>query len=249
MGKIVVRGEAARLRAVEIVRNGGSWDDAATETGFGRSYVRQLCTKAGVFTEKSRGEARRKRDGETKRLELLKWYKKGLKDKGIASKIGRSVTWVQKTRTDMGLPTQGSKKRLRKQKRKEELAQMEVRFCKKCGSFFYPKSTNQVYCSKACEKYTNHQINDIKRKRLEEKQKIDDIPLNAVFKKYNGICYLCGGKCDYSDVRYVNGIPKALGNYPSREHVIPLSKGGLHSWDNIRLAHIRCNSSKGVKYG
>lgn len=188
-------------------------------------------------------------ENEKLKSELLKWHRKGLKDKEIAEKIEKSVTWVFEKRHEMGLPTQGAKNRLRKQKRKEELAQMEVRFCKKCGSFFYPKSTNQIFCSKACEKYTNHQINDIKRKRLEEEQKIDDISLDAVFKKYNGICYLCGCKCDYHDVRYVNGVPKALGNYPSREHVIPLSKGGLHSWDNIRLAHIRCNSSKGVKYG
>lgn len=248
MGKIVVRGEAARLRAVEIVRNGGSWDDAATETGFGRSYVRQLCTKAGVFTEKSRGKARRRQNEELKK-EILRLYKRGLYDKEIAAKIGRSVSWVQHLRVEMGLPRQGYKKAREKETHKQELAQMEVRFCKKCGSFFYPKSTNQIYCSKACEKYTNHQVHDIKRKRLEDLQKVDDISLDAVFKKYDGICYLCGGKCDYHDVRYVNGVPKALGNYPSREHVIPLSKGGLHSWDNIRLAHIRCNSSKGVKYG
>lgn len=34
--------------------------------------------------------------------------------------------------------------------------------------------------------------------------------------------------------------------YPTIDHIIPLSKGGLHSWNNIQLAHLSCNSSKGA---
>lgn len=32
---------------------------------------------------------------------------------------------------------------------------------------------------------------------------------------------------------------------PSLDHVLPLSKGGTHTWDNVQLAHLRCNVSKG----
>jgi len=32
--------------------------------------------------------------------------------------------------------------------------------------------------------------------------------------------------------------------YPSLDHVIPLSKGGEHSMSNARLAHTYCNSIK-----
>lgn len=188
-------------------------------------------------------------ENEKTKLELLKWYKRGKKDKEIAEKIGRSVTWVQKTRIDMGLPRQGYKKAREKEIHKQELAQMEVRFCKKCGSYFYPIRVNQIYCSKACEKSVNHQINDIKRKRRVQEAYIDDIELHELYRKEKGVCYLCGELCDWNDVKYVNGIAHALKNYPSREHVIPISKGGLHSWENVRLAHIKCNSSKGVKYG
>ncbi|MDT2396282.1 HNH endonuclease [Enterococcus avium] len=28
------------------------------------------------------------------------------------------------------------------------------------------------------------------------------------------------------------------------DHVIPISKGGTHSWDNVRLAHRHCNAIK-----
>ena len=33
-------------------------------------------------------------------------------------------------------------------------------------------------------------------------------------------------------------------NYPSIDHIIPVSRGGLHSWDNVRLAHFLCNAVK-----
>jgi 5-methylcytosine-specific restriction endonuclease McrA len=29
------------------------------------------------------------------------------------------------------------------------------------------------------------------------------------------------------------------------DHIIPLSKGGTHTWDNVRPAHRRCNELKG----
>lgn len=33
------------------------------------------------------------------------------------------------------------------------------------------------------------------------------------------------------------------------EHVIPLSKGGTHTWDNVRPAHWKCNMDKGNSFG
>ena len=33
-------------------------------------------------------------------------------------------------------------------------------------------------------------------------------------------------------------------NYPSIDHVIPVSKGGTHTWDNVKLAHRHCNTMK-----
>jgi len=32
--------------------------------------------------------------------------------------------------------------------------------------------------------------------------------------------------------------------YPSIDHVVPLSRGGLHEWGNVKLAHRICNSIK-----
>ncbi|MFC9724785.1 HNH endonuclease [Bacillus cereus] len=32
--------------------------------------------------------------------------------------------------------------------------------------------------------------------------------------------------------------------YPSIEHIIPVSKGGTHTWDNVKLDHRKCNYLK-----
>lgn len=149
----------------------------------------------------------------------------------------------------MGLPRQESKYQRKLKYREQYGLKTQRRICKRCEAEFTPIRVNQLFCCPECEKKNNHQVNDIKRKRLEEQQRIDDISLDDVYKKYNGICYLCGTKCNYHAVRVVKGVPHPLGDYPSREHIIPLSKGGLHTWDNVRLAHIRCNSKKGASYG
>lgn len=45
-------------------------------------------------------------------------------------------------------------------------------------------------------------------------------------------CHLCGGK-----------VTKATW---SMDHLIPVSQGGAHSWENVSLAHLRCNQKRGT---
>lgn len=71
------------------------------------------------------------------------------------------------------------------------------------------------------------------------------ITLKKLFKREDGICHICGGKCDYEDYWYTkNDIFVAGDNYPVIDHVIPVKKGGVHSWENVRLAHKLCNTKK-----
>lgn len=85
------------------------------------------------------------------------------------------------------------------------------------------------------------------RRRAEGAEKIidKDISLDKVFDRDKGICYLCGGVCNKKDIRYENGAWIVGDRYPSIDHVKPLSKGGEHSWKNVRLAHYSCNIKKG----
>ena len=52
------------------------------------------------------------------------------------------------------------------------------------------------------------------------------------------LCYLCGKVCN------PYGPPS---DRPTVDHVIPISLGGTHTWDNVRLACMQCNSGKGMK--
>ena len=82
--------------------------------------------------------------------------------------------------------------------------------------------------------------------------KDSDINLFDLFQRDKGICWLCGEKCNYQDKKLKvseNGRTyMATGpDYPSIDHIIPLSKGGLHIWENVKLAHKKCNIKKSNK--
>lgn len=137
------------------------------------------------------------------------------------------------------------------QKRKEqrESDKMAIRESKKriticdvCGKEFITYNSRAKRCSPECsKKYSNHK----KDWRLNSANTIDkDITLGSLYKRDSGVCYICGGKCNWDDYVVVNGTIVCGDWYPSIEHILPLSKGGLHSWSNVRLAHRRCNYTK-----
>ena len=133
-------------------------------------------------------------------------------------------------------------------KRKETAAQKELRLllrrrdCPVCGT----PTVRPVYCSDACARKANNATHEHRRRARIEAAMVDrDITVDGLFKRDGGICHLCGGRCDYEDFVVVNGTTICGDWYPSIDHVIPLSKGGEHSWSNVKLAHRICNSIKG----
>ena len=131
--------------------------------------------------------------------------------------------------------------------------QVGFRFCE-CGAILAYKSRYCLECKekhkKQYQKYKyNKEISSkAEKKRLERLKGVKsdkDATLKAIYEKYNGICYLCGQPCNWDDGRWVNGVFKVGGSYPSREHIMPLSKGGDDTWSNLRLAHVSCNAKKG----
>lgn len=68
----------------------------------------------------------------------------------------------------------------------------------------------------------------------------EGVTLKKVQAKYHDVCQICGLMVD--DTAIVNGHIKRL--YPTIDHIIPLSKGGTHTWENVRLAHMSCNAGK-----
>lgn len=117
------------------------------------------------------------------------------------------------------------------------------RTCKVCGKEFRTLNPSQVTCSKECSKKLSYAR---KQHRIPKEQIVDkDITLEALYRRDSGVCYLCGGFCDWNDRDAVNNI--VGDSYPSIDHVIPVARGGLHAWNNVRLAHFKCNLGKGVE--
>lgn len=125
------------------------------------------------------------------------------------------------------------------------------RKCKWCGKEFLTTFENQrqVFCTtECCKKYWVKQISKNREERLRGAALVDlDITLGKLSERDNGICYICGKPVNWDDHYDKDGHFIAGDTYPSIEHVIPISKGGEHSWSNVKLAHRRCNYLKSNK--
>ena len=72
--------------------------------------------------------------------------------------------------------------------------------------------------------------------------KSDKIKREDVFEACNWVCQICGKPVD-KEIKYPNPLSASI------DHIVPLSKGGTHTKDNVQLAHFLCNSRKGAKVG
>lgn len=118
--------------------------------------------------------------------------------------------------------------------------------CSECGKTADAYQPHQKTCSTECAKARKNRLaKERKDKRLNDTNIVDkDISLKTLYKRDKGICYICGGKCDFKDhIRDGRNFTSGA-NYPSIDHIIPIARGGKHSWDNVRLAHHLCNAKK-----
>ena len=143
---------------------------------------------------------------------------------------------------------QSWEKRNRKiQKHSEKMRQVMFLPCVHCGTLFIPKTTRSVCCSSRCGKAEARKRagNMNGDDRLHSSNVRDwNISLKDLSIRDNDICWLCGKPVDWTDYT-MDGDTFIAGNmYPSIDHVVPLSRGGLHEWGNVKLAHRICNSIK-----
>lgn len=114
--------------------------------------------------------------------------------------------------------------------------------CKECGKHFSTTKNNQVFCNNnCCDKYGHRQKEVIRRNKIISNGRVDwDISIKRLLKRDGVDCYLCNRSMKPN-------VDKNDALYPSIEHVKPIAKGGTHTWDNVKLAHRKCNWEKGVK--
>lgn len=118
---------------------------------------------------------------------------------------------------------------------RKELAAPGCR-CRECGKAFTAKDPRgSRFCSLRCRRR-----NDCadRRRRLRAADVGDRFTVSLVAARDGTRCALCGGFVDMT-LR----APDPMS--PSMDHVVALSLGGLHSFANVQLAHLGCNSAKG----
>lgn len=133
----------------------------------------------------------------------------------------------------------------------------KIRSCDNCGKeYLYRSQTSSgtVYCSDECKRKGGNEKKRergtiSKDKRINLNGKADySINVKKLYERDGGECHICNQQTDFNDyTKTEEGWFIAGNNYPSVDHVIPIAKGGLHRWVNVKLAHRICNSIKGDK--
>lgn len=137
---------------------------------------------------------------------------------------------------------QAKRERARQENERREAEKLARRHpCVICGTV----TTNKYCCSTRCSQRRHNQIKEVKRRAKLLNALVDaDITLEALYERDGGVCYICGKHCDWTDRETIDGTVICGNSYPSIDHVVPLAKGGLHEWSNVKLAHRHCNSVK-----
>lgn len=141
-----------------------------------------------------------------------------------------------------------------------------ISLCKHCNKEFgldvKISNINKVfqlnrYCSIECNKESNKiittkhkKIYNRKHKRIRDDKelaklygiKYENINRTLVYRKHNYICTSCNVKCVHPNKDNYN-----QSNAATLDHIIPKSKGGSHTYDNVTLLCRSCNTIKSDK--
>lgn len=152
-------------------------------------------------------------------------------------------------------------KKAREERELEKVHKMdELHTCPICSKTFtireYAKSigtdpifiSNVEYCSRKCKhkalRMSGRSRDHIKRAVRHGCEWERGVTLKKLLKRDGLRCSICGEMCDINDKSWGNGNGP---RYPSMDHIIPIAKGGSHTWNNVQVAHLICNSTKNVK--
>ena len=109
--------------------------------------------------------------------------------------------------------------------------------CKRCGkmTLFTSRASMRSFCSRRCsEKHAKRN----REHRIRANGIGENIGLAELARKSKWRCVKCNVKC-------VKPEGYNLDNEATIDHIIPLSKNGLHAWSNVQLLCRRCNTAKG----
>ena len=125
---------------------------------------------------------------------------------------------------------------------KRRLKNRKLKKCIYCNNWHYRLYTTCSYECSIKNKKIKMNIAKDKRMSIAKNNGIfdKDIDIYKLSNRDGCECYLCNKVLDFDG--HYNDL-----DYPTIEHVIPIAKGGTHSWDNVKVACRQCNNKKGIK--
>ena len=115
----------------------------------------------------------------------------------------------------------------------------KIKTCIECGAKFFDRygDKRRNYCSIGCSKKSNRRMRDVRKRVGKKDAVVDHFTLYQILIRDNYKCGICGKEIDVS-LKYTDRMSATI------DHIIPLSKGGKHCWNNVQAAHLACNSTK-----
>lgn len=111
--------------------------------------------------------------------------------------------------------------------------------CIRCGAdFTRPTSTVGPHIGHCSDRCAGLDRKDVRRAESFGAH-IEPVCRWRVFVDHGNQCHICNEPIDMT-------LDRSDPDYPSVDHVVPLALGGPHTQDNLRPAHMRCNSLKGI---
>ena len=93
------------------------------------------------------------------------------------------------------------------------------------------------FCSGAHRRAAQAQRKHIRRRG--QRRRAEIIPIEEIYQRDRGRCSLCRKRVP----AHFHSL-KSYAAMPTLDHIVPLSRGGNHTRDNVQLAHHGCNSAK-----
>lgn len=117
-----------------------------------------------------------------------------------------------------------------------------ARPCKECGVTFTPVYSVKLrmFCSETCRRRASRRIGKQLRRARKRGTNAEAVNALKVFERDGWRCHICARKTQ----------PSKRGTYhpraPELDHIVPLAKGGEHTYANTACACRECNGTKGA---